>query len=133
MIKKLIRRLLQTRTTPEEAGHSAMPSTSGTTLLANQSTDSTLFVREGVASADGYLALGATNLDSTAFVNVAIKNGPTMTLSFPFMASHPFTMVPIGKGYGWTVTARSVKEVTMILVHSIGGGIIKLLGGLRYA
>ena len=61
LLKSLIQRLLDSRTTPSEAGHSAMPGSVSTTLLSNASISDWGTVATGTAADDGYLVLNAKN------------------------------------------------------------------------
>lgn len=56
LLKSLIQRLLDSRTTPSEAGHAAMPSTAKTIFLSKDETvGSWGILNAGIAPDDGYL------------------------------------------------------------------------------
>ena len=66
LIKKLIQRLLDSRTTPEEAGHSAMPN-SGISITVEDGTSTTF-----IAPSDGYVyqdVSGASNSNTFSSIN----------------------------------------------------------------
>ena len=58
MLKQLIQKLLDSRTTPEEAGHSAMPSTTKTIFLSKDETvGSWGILNAGIAPDDIYSSM----------------------------------------------------------------------------
>lgn len=61
LLKSLIQRLLDSRTTPEEAGHSAMPKGDSITLVLTKGSDATY-----VAPADGYFNV---DVESSGYIN----------------------------------------------------------------
>lgn len=80
LIKKLIQRLLDSRTTPEEAGHSAMPSASETVLLTqNDAFQSWGNIHQGVAADDGYVNIFARSVNNTTSEMRVLTSGMTFS------------------------------------------------------
>lgn len=104
MLKQLIQRLLDSRTTPEEAAHSAMPSDKYTRLVDNGT-------------------IGSEWTDQ-AFSGIATA-GYASNLTFPWEGARLATTIPIAKGQTWTVQGSSMKDVIIYLSKtvSLGGGV----------
>lgn len=138
MLKQLIQRLLDSRTTPSEAAHSAMPSTSETVLF----TQSDVFptwntIHQGVAAADGYINIVArANNSDNAEMRIASSN----TFFSSGQTNNNMDMAcsaPVAKGQSYLIKGVQVKEIKIIFVKVLGaiggGGITTLFGGLCHA
>lgn len=137
MLKKLLQLLLNTRTTPEEAAHSAMPSDKYTRLVDNGTIGSewTAQAFSGIAAYDGYLFFAGTSTSAVPIVGIATA-GCASNLTFPWEGARLATTIPIAKGQTWTVQGSSLKDVIIDLSKTValaGGGIIALFGGLCHA
>lgn len=127
MLKQLLQLLLNTRTTPEEAAHSAMPSDKYTRLVDNGTIGSewTAQAFSGIAAYDGYLFFAGTSTSAVPIVGIATA-GCASNLTFPWEGARLATTIPIAKGIQCTVQGRNLKNIAISLYKTIGGG-IKLL------
>ena len=125
MLKQLIQRLLDSRTTPEEAAHSAMPSDKYTRLVDNGTIGSewTDQAFSGIAAYDGYLFFTGTSTSAVPIIGIATA-GYASNLTFPWEGARLATTIPIAKGQTWTVQGSSMKDVIIYLSKtvSLGGG-----------
>ena len=125
MLKQLLQLLLNTRTTPEEAAHNAMPSKRYTRLVDNGTigTEWTDSAFSGIAAYDGYLFFAGTSTSSVPIVGV-FAPGVASNLTFPWLGARLSTAIPIAKGAAWVVQGSNLKEVTIDLSEtlSLGGG-----------
>lgn len=124
MLKDFIQWLLNTRTTPAEAAHSAMPSNNYTRLVENGTIGSewTAQAFSGVAAFDGYLYLAGTSTSSASIIGIS-SAGVTGNLTFPWEGARLATSIPIAKGQTWTVQGSNLKDVIIDLTKTIGGGV----------
>ena len=123
LLKSLIQRLLDSRTTPEEAGHSAMPSATKTTFLSkDEAVSSWGVLSAGTAPADGYLFVNASADDSTNS-EVRAQIGGLFHVSAQAPAPKGLGVaIPISKGASYTVEGAFVSHITVGFVNVIGGG-----------
>lgn len=134
LLKSLIQRLLDSRTTPEEAGHSAMPGASSTTLLSNASIVDWGTVSSGTAANDGYLVLTAKNDNNEgASLSLNVRGEARQNLTYPFAGAGGNASTPIAKGDSWALIGSNSSQITLKLFKTIGGGIRVLFGGLCHA
>lgn len=130
MLKQLLQLLLNTRTTPEEAAHSAMPSDKYTRLVDNGTIGSewTAQAFSGIAAYDGYLFFAGTSTSAVPIVGIATA-GCASNLTFPWEGARLATTIPIAKGQTWTVQGSSLKDVIIDLSKtvSLGGGYNRLV------
>lgn len=130
MLKQLIQRLLDSRTTPEEAAHSAMPSDKYTRLVDNGTIGSewTDQAFSGIAAYDGYLFFTGTSTSAVPIIGIATA-GYASNLTFPWEGARLATTIPIAKGQTWTVQGSSMKDVIIYLSKtvSLGGGYNRLV------
>ena len=123
LLKSLIQRLLDSRTTPSEAGHSAMPGSVSTTLLSNASISDWGTVATGTAADDGYLVLNAKNSgNSGASLSLDVNGAARQSLIYPFAGAGGNTFTPIAKGNTWALVGSCSTEITLKLFKAIGGG-----------
>lgn len=130
MLKQLLQLLLNTRTTPEEAAHSAMPSDKYTRLVDNGTIGSewTAQAFSGIAAYDGYLFFAGTSTSAVSIIGIATA-GYASNLTFPWEGARLATTIPIAKGQTWTVQGSSMKDVIIYLSKtvSLGGGYNRLV------
>ena len=125
LLKSLIQRLLDSRTTPSEAGHSAMPGSVSTTLLSNASISDWGTVATGTAADDGYLVLNAKNSDNSgASLSLDVNGVARQSLIYPFVGAGGNTFTPIAKGNTWALVGSCSTNITLKLFKAIGGGTI---------
>ena len=136
-LKALIQRLLDSRTTPEEAGHSAMPSTSETVLLTqNDVYQSWGTIHQGVAADDGYVNIYARANNSENAEMRVLTSDMTFSSGQTNNNMDMACSAPVAKGQSYAVKGVQVKAIKIIFVKAlgaIGGGIIALFGGLCHA
>lgn len=134
MLKQLIQKLLDSRTTPEEAGHSAMPSATKTIFLSKDETvGSWGILNAGIAPDDGYLFVNARAEDNTNS-EVRAQLGNIFHVSAQAPAPKGLGVaIPVSKGATYSVEGAFVSHITVGFVKAIGGGIKVLFGGLYYA
>lgn len=128
MLKQLIQKLLDSRTTPEEAGHSAMPSTTKTIFLSKDETvGSWGILNAGIAPDDGYLFVNASAEDNTNS-EVRAQLGNIFHVSAQAPAPKGLGVaIPVSKGATYSVEGAFVSHITVGFVKVIGGGGYKRL------
>ena len=123
LLKSLIQRLLDSRTTPEEAGHSAMPSGQSISITptVNSVGDEIATVATFNAQADGFVIVRAitdgappSRLTLSSYVSTYIFNN--------YAGGTIATFIPIAKGVQCTVQGRNLKNIAISLYKVIGGG-----------
>lgn len=122
MLKQLIQRLLDSRTTPEEAGHSAMPSSSYVTVIAT-AVQAWGEMAKGVATFDGFVRVSARATSSNA--NVRVTNDTAAMFSQIEATASGQTQgvfVPVAKGDSWSVFGTNRDNPVVRVVKAIGGG-----------
>lgn len=123
MLKQLIQKLLDSRTTPEEAGHSAMPSATKTIFLSKDETvGSWGILNAGIAPDDGYLFVNASAEDNTNS-EVRAQLGNIFHVSAQAPAPKGLGVaIPVSKGATYSVEGAFVSHITVGFVKAIGGG-----------
>lgn len=134
LLKSLIQRLLDSRTTPSEAGHSAMPSSSYITPTAT-AVQAWGQMAQGVAPFDGFVRASARASNTSSNIRVANDTATVFAQSEGTATGQTQGIfVPIAKGDSWSVYGTNRDNVVVRLVKTVvGGGIISLFGGLYYA
>ncbi len=121
LIKKLIQRLLDSRTTPEEAGHSAMPSASETVLLTqNDAFQSWGNIHQGVAADDGYVNIFARSVNNTTSEMRVLTSGMTFSSAQTGAEKDMACSAPVAKGQTYTIKGVQVKGIKIIFVKTLG-------------
>lgn len=121
LIKKLIQRLLDSRTTPEEAGHSAMPSASETVLLTqNDAFQSWGNIHQGVAADDGYVNIFARSVNNTTSEMRVLTSGMTFSSAQTEAEKDMACSAPVAKGQTYTIKGIQVKMIKIIFVKALG-------------
>lgn len=128
MLKQLIQRLLDSRTTPAQAAHNASSTFAEPTLFngtptAGDSWTNNLYT--GTAPSDGYL-----NVSGTAYMYMAkgdgtlqVQIGGAQISQVSPLSGQGFNMmVPISKGATFSVNGACLKDITVRFFKSIGGG-----------
>lgn len=138
LLKSLIQRLLDSRTTPNEAAHSAMPSTSETVLLTQDNVyQSWGAIHQGVAADDGYINIYARANNSDNAEMRVLTSGMTFSSGQTNNNMDMGCSAPVAKGQSYAVKGVQVKMIKIIFVKAlgaiVGGGGIKntlLQGGV---
>lgn len=123
ILKSLLQRLLETRTTPEQAGHSAMPSATKTIFFSKDETvGSWGILNAGIAPDDGYLFVNASAEDNTNS-EVRAQLGSIFHVSAQAPAPKGLGVaIPVSKGASYSVEGAFVSHITVGFVKVIGGG-----------
>lgn len=121
-VKSLIQRLLDSRTTPSEAAHSAMPSSSYVTVTAT-AVQAWGQMAQGVAPFDGFVRASARASNTSS--NIRVTNDTAAMFSQIEATASGQTQgvfVPVAKGDLWSVFGTNRDNVVVRLVKTIGGG-----------
>lgn len=127
MLKNVLSLLLSkfySKKESELVGHQAMPGGDTVNLVSNGNVgpDWTGNAFSGVAAFDGYLSFGATANNHTPIIDVFCGDlGANMT--FPRDGARMYATLPLKKGSDWRVQGSSLKDVTIKLTKTIGGGV----------
>ena len=128
-LKSLIQRLLDSRTTPAQAAHSASstyvePTWFNGTPTVGDSWTNGLYT--GAAPSDGYLNVSGSANINTANAGSMIQakiSGAQISQVTP-MAGQGFNMMaPISKGATFSVNGIRLADITVRFFKSIGGGV----------
>lgn len=125
MLKQLIQRLLDSRTTPAQAGHASKP---GSAVPVDYNHSASVdnwgpVLSNSTAVSDGYIwAVGRTTSDKGFFqINTqALQITTTGTSNPGGEILNLFT--PVSKGQRFSVYGRYLEQITVRLVKTIGGG-----------
>ena len=123
MLKQLIQKLLDSRTTPAQAGNSAMPGATKTIFLSKDETvGSWGIINAGTAPDDGYLFVNASAEDNTNS-EVRAQLGNLFHVSAQAPAPKGLGVaIPVSKGATYSVEGAFVSHITVGFVKLIGGG-----------
>ena len=126
-LKSLIQRLLDSRTTPAQAGHNAMPSSASIELLSGGSINSewNSNAYTGVAATDGYIVTSARATAPNTFLTIVSAEFTSTNMFFANSGTLLTSAFPISKGMRWTIMGQNVTEISVKLTKLIGG--VKLL------
>lgn len=126
-LKSLIQRLLDSRTTPEEAGHSAMPSTQNVSLTPTTTSIADWgAVYNGVAPTDGFACIRFTADTATCIASAQITNINVFTTP-QAVGDILLCACPVAKGQVFTLCARQAKDIECWFTKTIGGGVVSAL------
>lgn len=139
MLKQLIQRLLDSRTTPAQAAHNASSTYTeptwfnGTPTVGDSWTDN---LYTGTAPSDGYLNVSGSANINTANAGSMIQakiSGAQISQVTPMSGQGFNMMAPISKGATFSVNGIHLSNITVRFFKSIGGGITAPFGGLCHA
>lgn len=120
LLKSLIQRLLDSRTTPEEAGHSAMPSPTEVSLTPSVTSQEVWGdVCTGIASSDGYIRMdfGATSPEAIG----SARSFGAVAFSTPQKTGDIVSVIcPVAKGRAYAMSVRNANNITCAFVKLIG-------------
>lgn len=125
MLKQLIQRLLDSRTTPAQAANASKP-VSGKPVEYSPSPSIDTWgqvLPDSIAVSDGYIwATGSTSAIG-GFLQVNSQAMQTTTSGTSISEGEVLNVfIPVSKGQGFTVYARSMNQIAVRLVRTIGGG-----------
>lgn len=122
MLKQLIQRLLDSRTTPAQAAHSAMPSSSYVTVTAT-AVQAWGQMAQGVAPFDGFVRASARASNTSSNIRVTNDTATVFAQSEGTATGQTQgVFVPVAKGDSWTVYGTNRDNVVVRLVKAIWGG-----------
>lgn len=128
MLKQLIQRLLDSRTTPAQAAHNASSTYTeptwfnGTPTVGDSWTDN---LYTGTAPSDGYLNVSGSANINTANAGSMIQakiSGAQISQVTPMSGQGFNMMAPISKGATFSVNGIRLADITVRFFKSIGGG-----------
>lgn len=127
MLKQLIQRLLDSRTTPSEASHSSYPDDGTVTQFSPSATSVsswTKVVDSTIAPSDGYVIVRG-KATGESYVQITAGDTPSYmersTFAKATLNQYPILNLPIAKGKTFKVFAENTAEITVGLIKSIGG------------
>ena len=125
MLKQLIQRLLDSRTTPAQAGHSAMPTSSATVTYTPLSSisDFGIVLNNTVATHDGYIRVSGKAMTNSGFLQVNAGGIEATTGATTTGGEALQIYAPIAKGQTFSVYGRSLSPIGVSLFKAIGGGV----------
>lgn len=134
-LKSLIQWLLDSRTTPEEAGHSAMPSSAPTTISSPTSITSWGTIATFTAPGDGYVTLRGRSIEAAAaqIATLPLENNPTIITATQDNYQGMSCNLPVVKGKVIEVYGSNIENIVVSFNRLIGGGIAFFFGGLCHA
>lgn len=124
MLKQLIQRLLDSRTTPSEAGHNAMPSSTPTTISSPTSITSWGTITTFTASDDGYVTFHGRSMAGAAaqIASLPLENNPTVITATQDNYQGMSCNLPVVKGKTVEVYGSNIENIVVSFNRLIGGG-----------
>lgn len=124
LLKSLIQRLLDSRTTPEEAGHSAMPSSAPTTISSPTSITSWGTITTFTAPDDGYVTFRGRSMVGSAaqIASLPLENNPTIITATQDNYQGMSCNLPVVKGKTIEVYGSNIENIVVSFNRLIGGG-----------
>lgn len=125
MLKQLIQRLLDSRTTPAQAANASKP-VSGIPVEYSPSPSIGTWgqvLPDSIAVSDGYIWAAGRTSAIGGFLQVSSQAMQTTTSGTSIGEGEMLNIfIPVSKGQGFTVYARSMNQIVVRLVRTIGGG-----------
>lgn len=123
-LKSLIQWLLDSRTTPEEAGHSAMPSSAPTTISSPTSITSWGTITTFTAPDDGYVTFRGRSMEGAAaqIASLPLENNPTVITATQDNYQGMSCNLPVVKGKTVEVYGSNIENIVVSFNRLIGGG-----------
>lgn len=124
MLKRFIQRLLDTRTTPAQAGHSAMPSSTPTTISSPTSITSWGTITTFTAPDDGYVTFHGRSMAGAAaqIASLPLENNPTVITATQDNYQGMSCNLPVVKGKTVEVYGSNIENIVVSFNRLIGGG-----------
>ena len=126
MLKQLIQRLLDSRTTPAQAAYNAMPSGSSVAIQAYPTSVKTWTqVASYTAPTDGYISVRGMSLESGSVLQIMAGDhnaNPSITASAASGGQWPQTVLPVSKGRNVAVYSDKASNISVFFSKAIGGG-----------
>ena len=124
LIKSLIQRLLDSRTTPSEAGHNAMPSSAPTTISSPTSITSWGTIATFTAPGDGYVTFHGRSMNSASaqIASLPLDNNPTVITATQDNYQGMACNLPVQKGKTVEIYGSNIENIVISFNRLIGGG-----------
>lgn len=124
LIKSLIQRLLDSRTTPAQAGHNAMPSSTPTTISTLASITSWGTITTFTAPDDGYVTFHGRSMAAAAaqIASLPLENNPTVITATQDIYQEMSCNLPVVKGKTIEVYGSNIEYIVVSFNRLIGGG-----------
>lgn len=126
LLKSLIQRLLDSRTTPAQAANNAMPSGSSVAIQASPtSVTAWTQVASYTAPTDGYISVRGMSLESGSVLQIMAGDhtaNPSITASSASSGQWPQTVLPVSKGRNVVVYSDKASNISVFFSKAIGGG-----------
>ena len=124
LIKKLIQRLLDSRTTPSEAAHNAMPSSTPTSISSPTSITSWGTITTFTAPDDGYVTFHGRSMAGAAaqIASLPLENNPTVITATQDNYQGMSCNLPVVKGKTVEVYGSNIENIVVSFNRLIGGG-----------
>lgn len=124
LIKSLIQRLLDSRTTPSGAAHSAMPGSAPTTISSPTSITSWGTITSFTAPDDGYVTFRGRSMAGSAaqIASLPLENNPTVITATQDNYQGMSCNLPVVKGKTVEVYGSNVENIVVSFNRLIGGG-----------
>ena len=134
LLKSLIQRLLDSRTTPAQAGHNAMPSSTPTTISTLASITSWGTITTFTAPDDGYVTFRGRSTASAAaqIAPLPLENNPTVITATQAINQAMSCNLPVVKGKTVEIYGTNIGDI-VVSFNRLIGGLIALFGGLCHA
>ena len=126
MLKQLIQRLLDSRTTPAQAANSSMPSDSSIAVqMLQTATVDWDNVANYTAPTDGFISARGMSTSANAYFQImagSTATNPSTSLQVSTASQWPQMVLPVAKGRKIAIYAAMMKDITVFFNSSIGGG-----------
>ena len=126
LLKSLIQRLLDSRTTPAQAANASKP-VSGIPVEYSPSPSIGIWgqvLPDSIAVSDGYIWAAGRTSAIGGFLQINSQAVQTTTSGTSIGEGEMLNIfIPVSKGQGFTVYARSMNQIAVRLVRTIGGGV----------
>lgn len=122
-LKSLIQRLLDSRTTPAQAEHSAMPSSTPTTISSPTSITSWGTITTFTAPDDGYVTFHGRSMAGAAaqIASLPLENNPTVITATQDNYQGMSCNLPVVKGKTVEVYGSNIESIVVSFNRLIGG------------
>jgi len=125
LIKKLIQRLLDSRTTPAQAANSSMPSDSSIAVqMLQTATVDWGNVANYTAPTDGFISARGMSTSANAYFQIMAGNAatnPSTSLQVSTTNQWPQIVLPVAKGRNIAIYAAMMRDISVFFNSSIGG------------
>lgn len=126
MLKQLIQRLLDSRTTPAQAANSSMPSDSSIAVqMLQTATVDWDNVANYTAPTDGFISARGMSTSANAYFQIMAGNAatnPSTSLQVSTVNQWPQIVLPVAKGRNIAIYAAMMRDISVFFNSSIGGG-----------